>query len=117
MNRTHWIFLSSAFLLAVTAIVTTTTLFATTAPSEPAGVEIKIDNFSFSPATLTVKAGTQITWANHDDMAHTVVSEDKSFKSKVLDTDEKFSFTPTTPGTYTYFCSIHPRMTGKLVVE
>ena len=78
--------------------------------------EIKIDNFAFAPETITVKAGTQITWTNHDDIPHTVVSDDKAFKSKALDTDEKFSFTPTKAGTYAYFCSIHPKMTAKLVV-
>ena len=81
-------------------------------------VEVKIDNFSFAPATLAVKAGTQITWTNADDIPHTVVSDDQvSFKSKVLDTDEKFTFTASKPGTYSYFCSIHPKMTGKVVVE
>jgi plastocyanin len=79
--------------------------------------EVNIDNFSFSPATLTVKAGTAITWTNRDDIPHIVVADDKSFKSKVLDTGEKFTFTPTKPGTYPYFCSIHPKMTAKLVVE
>ena len=85
------------------------------AAASPA-VEIKIDNFSFTPPTLTVKAGTQITWTNGDDIPHNVVSDD-NFKSKVLDTDEKFTFTATKPGTYSYYCSIHPKMTGKLVVE
>jgi plastocyanin len=80
-------------------------------------VEVKIDNFSFTPSTLTVKAGTQITWTNADDIPHTVVSEDQSFKSKVLDTDEKFTFVASKPGTYSYFCSIHPKMTGRVVVE
>ena len=83
----------------------------------PPTAEVRIDNFSYQPATLTVKAGTQVTWTNHDDMPHTVTSEDQSFKSKALDTDEKFTFTPSKAGTYTYFCSIHPKMTGKLVVE
>ena len=83
----------------------------------PPTVEIKIDNFSFIPPTLTVKVGTQITWTNGDDIPHTVVSDDQSFKSKVLDTDEKFTFTANKPGTYSYFCSIHPKMTGKVVVE
>jgi len=80
-------------------------------------VEVSIDNFSFSPATIKVKAGTTVTWTNRDDIPHTVVANDKSFKSKVLDTNDKFSFTPTKPGTYPYFCSIHPKMTGTLVVE
>jgi len=69
--------------------------------------EVKIDNFSFGPATLTVAPGTTVTWVNHDDIPHTVVSTDSVFKSKVLDTDEKFSFTFTKAGTYPYFCSIH----------
>jgi plastocyanin len=83
----------------------------------PPPIEVRIDNFSFTPATLTVKAGTPITWVNGDDIPHTVISDDRIIKSKVLDTDEKFTFTPSKPGTYTYFCSIHPKMTGKLVVD
>jgi plastocyanin len=79
--------------------------------------EVKIDNFSFSPATLEVKAGTKVTWTNADDIPHTVVSNDKIFKSKALDTDEKFSFTFEKPGTYPYFCSLHPKMTAKVVVQ
>jgi plastocyanin len=82
-----------------------------------AGSEVKIDNFSFGPTTVTVPAGTTVTWTNRDDIPHTVVSDDKVFKSKVLDTDEKFSFTFAKPGTYPYFCSIHPKMTGKVVVQ
>jgi plastocyanin len=85
--------------------------------SSPTNAEVKIDNFSFSPATLTVTVGTTVTWTNHDDIPHTVVSDDKVFKSKVLDTDEKFSYTFDKPGTYPYFCSIHPKMTGKVVVQ
>ena len=81
--------------------------------------EVKIDNFSFAPASLTVAVGTTVTWTNRDDIPHTVVSTDdvKTFKSKVLDTDEKFSFTFTKAGTYPYFCSIHPKMTGKVIVQ
>jgi plastocyanin len=80
-------------------------------------IEVRIDNFSFGPTEVTVPAGTTVTWTNHDDIPHTVVSTDKVFKSKVLDTDEKFSFTFSTAGTYPYFCSIHPKMTGKVVVR
>ena len=79
--------------------------------------QVKIDNFVFSPNPLTVPAGSTISWTNKDDIPHTVVSDDKSFKSKVLDTDETFTYTFTKPGTYTYFCSIHPKMTGKVVVQ
>ena len=90
---------------------------AASAQPIPAAMEVKIDNFSFGPAELTVRAGTTITWTNRDDIPHTVVSTDKLFKSKVLDTDEKFSFTFSTAGTFPYFCSIHPKMTGKIVVQ
>ena len=79
--------------------------------------EVKIDNFSFGPGTLTVAVGTTVMWINRDDIPHTVVSTDGVFKSKVLDTDEKFSFTFTKAGTFPYFCSIHPKMTGKVVVQ
>jgi len=89
---------------------------ATTAEERPA-TEIKIDNFSFSPNTVTVPVGSTVRWTNRDDVPHNVVNEDKSVKSKTMDTDENFSYTFTKPGTYTYYCSIHPRMTGKIVVQ
>jgi len=84
---------------------------------QPTSAEVKVDNFSFGPASLTVAVGTTVTWTNRDDIPHTVVSTDKVFKSKVLDTDEKFSFTFDKAGTYPYFCSIHPKMTGSVVVQ
>jgi plastocyanin len=79
--------------------------------------KVEIDNFAFSPARITVKAGTTVAWLNADDTPHTVASSSKLFKSKVLDTDGSFSFTFTTPGMYEYFCSLHPYMTGTVVVE
>jgi plastocyanin len=79
--------------------------------------EVKIDNFSFTPQTITVPAGTQVRWTNGDDIPHTVVSEDKIVKSKALDTGEQFTYTFTKPGTYKYFCSLHPKMTGTVVVQ
>ncbi len=79
--------------------------------------EVKIDNFSFGPGTLTVPVGTTVTWTNRDDIPHTVVSSDGAFKSKVLDTEDKFSFTFNKPGEYSYFCSVHPKMTGKVVAQ
>jgi len=91
--------------------------FLASAQQKPETTEVKIDNFSFGPATLTVPAGTTITWTNRDDIPHTVVSTDGVFKSKVLDTDEKFTFTFSKAGTYPYFCSIHPKMTGKVIVQ
>ena len=82
-----------------------------------ASAEVKIDNFVFGPQTITVPVGTTVTWTNHDDIPHTVVSTDGVFKSKVRDTDEKFSYTFTKPGTYPYYCSVHPKMTGTIVVK
>jgi amicyanin len=87
------------------------------APSKPATAEVTIDNFSFSPAEVKVAVGTTVTWTNHDDIPHTVVSTEKVFKSKVLDSEEKYSFTFTTAGSYGYFCSIHPKMTAKVIVQ
>ncbi len=77
---------------------------------------VTIDNFTFEPAQLTVKVGTTVTWNNHDDIPHTVVSAGK-FRSKTLDTDDSYSFTFTAAGDYTYFCSLHPHMTGTIKVE
>jgi plastocyanin len=77
---------------------------------------ITIDNFTFSPAELTVKVGTTVTWTNHDDIPHTIVSAGK-FRSKTLDSDNSFSFTFTAAGDYKYFCSLHPHMTGTIKVE
>jgi len=82
-----------------------------------ANAEVKIDNFSFGPQTLTVAVGTTVTWTNRDDIPHTVVSADGVFKSQVRDTDEKFAYTFTKAGTYPYYCTIHPKMTGKVVVQ
>jgi plastocyanin len=78
--------------------------------------KVSIDNFTFAPAQLTVKVGTTVTWTNHDDIPHTVVSAGK-FRSKTLDTDDSFSFTFTATGDYKYFCSLHPHMTGMIKVE
>ena len=82
-----------------------------------ANVEVTIDNFTFKPQQVTVKAGDTVTWINHDDIPHTVTSKTMLFRSKAIDTDDKFSFTFTTPGTFMYFCSLHPHMTGSVVVE
>jgi plastocyanin len=88
------------------------------APATSGGraADITIDNFSFSSPTMTVAAGTEVTWVNRDDMPHTVVSVAKTFASPVLDTGERFSYRFATPGTYEYYCSIHPRMVGTVVV-
>jgi plastocyanin len=91
---------------------------AVSAAAQPAGPAVRIDNFVFGPEALTVNVGTTVTWINQDDIPHTVVANDKhTFKSKVLDTDERFSFTFTRPGEYGYFCSLHPHMVGKVIVK
>jgi plastocyanin len=87
------------------------------ASAQAAETLVQIDHFIFAPQRVSVKAGTTVTWANDDDIPHVVVASNKLFKSKTLDTNDKFSFTFTTPGTYEYFCSLHPHMTGTIVVE
>ena len=99
----------------VVLLVAAATFAARSAPATDA--EVDIDQFTFTPQRITVKAGTTVTWVNEDDVPHTVASSSKVFKSKALDTGDKFSFTFTTPGTYDYFCSVHPHMTGAVVVE
>lgn len=99
---------------ALAAAVLTITVAA---PARAESIEVKIANFTFSPPELKVKAGTTVTWVNADDIPHTVTSTTQAFRSKPLDTDDKFSFTFTTPGSYKYFCSLHPHMTGMIVVE
>jgi plastocyanin len=112
-----WISAVAACLLLVMTISESRGVLAASPEANPPGVEVSIDNFSFTPPVVTVKPGTQITWTNRDDIPHTVVSNENVFKSKALDTDDKFSFTLSKPGTYSYFCSLHPRMTAKVVVE
>jgi plastocyanin len=82
-----------------------------------AAAAVGIDNFTFNPQQLTVKAGATVTWTNKDDIPHAVAAVGKQFRSKALDTGDAFSFTFTTPGSYAYFCSLHPHMTGTIVVE
>lgn len=82
----------------------------------PAAVTVAIENFTFSPAEVTVAPGTTVTWINHDDIPHVVADTAKSFRSKVLDTDDSYSFTFSSTGSFDYFCSLHPHMTGKVVV-
>ena len=81
------------------------------------GVEISVDNFTFGPQEITVPVNGTVTWVNHDDVPHVIASTDGLFRSKALDTDDKFSFTFSKPGTYSYFCAIHPKMVGKVVVK
>ena len=86
------------------------------ASARAAQLEVKIDNFTFGPQKLRVKVGDTVTWINQDDIPHTVVSIGH-FRSKALDSEDKYSFTFTTPGSFEYFCSLHPHMTGAVEVE
>ena len=81
--------------------------------------EIVIDNFTFSPATVTIVPGTRVTWVNHDDVPHTATSTSKPklFDTGTLDTDAKYAHVFTEPGTYNYFCAVHPKMTGQIIVK
>jgi plastocyanin len=78
---------------------------------------VTIDNFTFAPPALTVAVGTTVKWLNRDDIPHTVVEKNKSFRSKALDTDDSYSFTFSTPGTFDYFCSLHPHMVAQVIVK
>jgi amicyanin len=88
------------------------------ARAQTAAAVVSIDNFTFTPQALTVKAGTTVTWTNKDDIPHGIAATGNAFKrSNAMDTDDTYSFTFTTPGTYQYFCYIHPHMTGTIVIE
>ena len=84
---------------------------------QPAANEIVIQNFAFEPATLTVKAGTKVTWVNRDDEPHTATANDKRFNSKTLENGDRFSMEFSQPGIYKYYCALHPKMTGQVIVK
>ena len=116
-RKSVWIasFTASVAIGIVLLVVGSPTVKANDQPS--ANAEVKIDNFVFGPQTITVPVGATVTWTNKDDIPHTTVSTDGVFKSKVMDTDDQFSFKFTKAGTYSYYCSVHPKMTGKVVVQ
>ncbi len=113
--KTRTLLLGIAILSAVLGVTINPLTFADDKLASE--VAIKIDNFSFSPATITVPVGTTVRWTNRDDIPHTIVADDKTFKSKPLDTDEQFTYTFTKAGTYNYFCGLHPKMTARIVVQ
>jgi plastocyanin len=117
-RNSAWVasFTASVAIAIVLLVAGSPSVMANAQPS-PAPAEVKIDNFVFGPQTITVPVGATVTWTNKDDIPHTSVSTDGVFKSKVLDTDEQFSYTFTKPGTYPYYCTIHPKMTGKVIVQ
>ena len=90
--------------------------FGAVAAQDPTNV-VTIDNFTFTPPELTVAVGTTVKWVNHDDIPHLVVNKDKAFRSKALDTDDSFSYTFASAGTFDYFCGLHPHMVGKVIVK
>jgi plastocyanin len=79
--------------------------------------EIRVDNFTFEPETLTVSVNSTVTWVNKDDVPHVIASDEGLFKSKALDTDDHYTYTFTKAGTYAYYCTVHPKMVGKIVVR
>jgi len=87
------------------------------AATQPTVSAVSIDNFTFTPSTITIPLGTTVTWVNHDDVPHTVTANDKAFGSKAMDTDDRFSHKFTAPGTYAYFCAVHKHMTGQVIVK
>jgi amicyanin len=89
--------------------------FGAVAAEEPNAVAI--DNFTFGPKELTVPVGTTVKWLNRDDIPHNIVEKNKAFRSKALDTDDSYSFTFASAGTYDYFCGLHPQMQGKIIVK
>ena len=103
--------------LVSSAMLMSTVSVMSKAATPPAAAAVRIDNFTFKNPVVTVKAGTTVTWTNGDDIPHTVVSKDGTFKSKVLDTGDKFSFNFAKPGQFGYFCSLHPHMTGTVIVK
>jgi plastocyanin len=102
--------------LAIASASDRASYFAMAGEDKPAAVTVSIDNFSFTPKEITVAKGTTVTWVNRDDVPHTVVSGGV-FRSKALDTDESYSFTFTDAGTFSYFCSVHPVMIGRVIVQ
>ena len=117
MNRR--LFVSAVAIALPMALSLALLLYPARARSEgkASATEVRVDNFSFGPETLTVPPNSTVTWVNKDDVPHVIASNDGLFKSKALDTDDKYSFTFTSAGTYSYYCSIHPKMVGKIVVQ
>ena len=92
-------------------------LAAASVAAQDATNVVTIENFTFTPPELTVAVGTTVKWVNHDDIPHLVVNKDKAFRSKALDTDDSFSYTFASAGTFDYFCALHPHMVGKVIVK
>ena len=116
MTRPFRILTLQASVLAGSGLLMALASLTHAAPAPPAAA-VEIGNFTFKKPVLTVKAGTTVTWTNGDDIPHTIVSRDGIFKSKVLDSGDKYSFTFAKAGQFGYYCSIHPHMTGTIIVK
>ena len=118
MTKTNLLWSAVALVLPL-ALASVLVLHPTRATGEPAAspTEVRVDNFTFGPPTLTVPVNSTVTWINKDDLPHVIASNDGVFKSKALDTEDKYSYTFRKPGTYSYFCSIHPKMVGTIIVK
>src|ERR1700730_9553568 len=116
MTKRH-VRIAGVVMIAILMLFAGSSRLAASDQPSAANVAVKIDNFVFGPQAITVPVGTTVTWTNSDDTPHTAVSTDGVFKSKVMDTDERFSYTFTKAGTYSYYCSVHPKMTGQVVVK
>jgi plastocyanin len=117
MTRGFKMLTFQAAALAASALMMVTVSEMTRAAPAPSAAAVRIENFTFRDPIVTVKPGTTVTWTNGDDIPHTVVAKDGTFKSKVLDTGERFSFTFAKPGQFGYFCSLHPHMTATVIVK
>jgi len=117
--KTRKLFFSGMAVVLPMTLAVVLVLHPIRAKSEAAAspMEVRVDNFTFGPDTLTVPVNSTVTWVNKDDVPHTIASSDRVFKSKALDTDDKYSYTFAKVGTYAYYCSIHPKMVGKIVVQ
>ena len=117
MTRPFRILSFQAAVLAAAGLMMSTVSVMTRAAPAPAAAAVQIGNFTFKNPVVTVKPGTTVMWTNGDDIPHTIVSKNGLFKSKVLDTGDRFSFTFAKAGQFGYFCSLHPHMTGTIIVK
>ena len=117
MNRGFRMTVLQSTSLALAAFALSAVTVEAKAGPPPQTAVVRIGNFTFAQQTLTVRPGTTVTWVNDDDIPHTVVAKNFSFRSKVLDTGDRFSFTFANAGQFAYFCSLHPHMTGTIIVK
>jgi plastocyanin len=117
MKQTLFANIALATLFATSAVLLSHPTQVRAGDSQTSSTEVRVDNFTFAPDSLTVPVNSTVTWVNKDDIPHVIASSEGVFKSKALDTDQKYSYTFSKPGTYAYYCSIHPKMVGKIIVK